>query len=154
MGRTVSLLCQTFLWGALLAKHRRLRVYPINSNSWPGQEWGRPRGLYTMNWGPREVQNQDTKAGGGCGRLVALRSLWVSPPCFPLQPQLTWMAQLVWGGELKQDRDSVQEGGTREPPFSSSIPSLGSTAACRTCLPTSRKAGFTVCSAKAVSFVT
>lgn len=70
-----------------------------------------------MNWGPREVQNQDTKAGRGCGRLVALRSLWVSPPCFPLQPQFMWMAQLVCGGELKHDRDSVQEGGTREPPF-------------------------------------
>lgn len=97
-GRTVSLLCQTFLWGALLVIHRHLRVYQINSTSWPGQEQGRPGGLYTMNWGPREVQNQDTKAGGGCGKLVALRSLWASPPHFPLQPQLTWMAQLVWGG--------------------------------------------------------
>lgn len=94
-GRTVSLLCQNFLWGALLVIHRCLRVYPINSTSWPSQEQGRPGG---MNWGPREVQNRDTKVGGGCGRLVALRSLWASPPCCPFQPQLTWMAQLVWGG--------------------------------------------------------
>lgn len=54
-----------------------------------------------MNWGPRKVQNQDTKAGGGCGRVVALRNLWASLPRFPLQPQLTWMAQLAGEGRAE-----------------------------------------------------